>query len=89
MADKVTKAPFPRSMGVANAVHYTALTSEFSISLYPGMGTVDGVIGDHVLLAPAYTMTKKDMETIVELTKGSIVKTFEGLCKGCSDGTCQ
>lgn len=76
-------------MGVANAVHFTALTPEFSISLYPGIGTVDGVLGDHVLLAPAYTMKKEDMKNIAELTRGSIVRSFEKLCKGCSDGTCR
>jgi hypothetical protein len=88
VADKAAKAPFPRSMGVATAVHYTALSPEFGISLYPGMGTVDGVLGDHVLLAPAYNLTKEDMRTIAELTRGSIVQSFKELCKGCRAGTC-
>lgn len=40
----------------------------YCISLYPGSGTVDGVQGDHVLLAPAYNTTREEIELIVDLT---------------------
>jgi adenosylmethionine-8-amino-7-oxononanoate aminotransferase len=38
----------------------------YNISLYPGNGTVDGRKGDHVLLSPAYNVTREDIEKIVD-----------------------
>jgi adenosylmethionine-8-amino-7-oxononanoate aminotransferase len=37
-----------------------------NICLYPGTGSVDGVRGDHVKVMPAYTVTKEDIDLIVE-----------------------
>lgn len=39
---------------------------ERGLLVYPGSGTVDGVRGDHVLLAPPYTVTDAEIEVIVE-----------------------
>lgn len=78
MADKASKEPFPPSEGIANAVHLKAL-HDVAISLYPGTGTKDGVTGDHVLLAPAYTSTEWDVERIALKVKESIEKTFAEL----------
>ncbi|KAF7547196.1 hypothetical protein G7Z17_g7902 [Cylindrodendrum hubeiense] len=63
VADKETKEPFPPSANVANAVHLKGL-NDLGISLYPGTGTKDGIVGDHVLLAPAYTSTSEEIEEI-------------------------
>lgn len=49
----------------------------FNISIYPGTGTADGKKGDHVLLAPAYNVTKEDVEEIVETTAKVIKQFFE------------
>jgi adenosylmethionine-8-amino-7-oxononanoate aminotransferase len=76
--DKNTKEPFPRDRNVANAVHAVAL-HEFGISLYPGNGSVDGVRGDHVLLAPAYTVTEEEIKWIVGRVKGAVERLFEEL----------
>lgn len=78
VADKKTKEPFPPSAGIASKVHSTAL-NEVGISLYPGTGTKDGVNGDHALLAPAYTSTKKDVERIAEKVKKAVTLAFEKL----------
>ena len=42
------------------------MEGKYSISIYPGNGTVDGKYGDHVLLCPAYNVTKEEVETIVD-----------------------
>lgn len=47
----------------------------FSISLYPGSGTVDGRQGDHILIAPAYNITEEEIRYIVDTT-ASAIKTF-------------
>lgn len=52
---------------------------KYSISIYPGTGTVDGKSGDHVLLAPAYNVTKADVEKIVDLTTAVITEFFAEL----------
>ena len=40
----------------------------YSISLYPGTGTMDGKRGDHVLVSPAFDVTEDQIEQIVGLT---------------------
>src|SRR4029434_1254299 len=35
--------------------------------IYPGGGTADGRAGDHILLAPPYTVTDAELEMIVDL----------------------
>lgn len=42
---------------------------ELGVAIYPGCGTVDGVNGDHVLFAPAFTVTKEDIKVIVDLAR--------------------
>jgi hypothetical protein len=44
------------------------MNGKYSISIYPGNGTVDGKYGDHVLLSPAYNVKRSDIEIIVDRT---------------------
>lgn len=57
------------------AVHLKGL-NDLGISLYPGTGTKNGVDGDHVLLAPAYTSTEEEIEEIVMKVRETVVRTF-------------
>ncbi|KAH9812958.1 putative aminobutyrate aminotransferase [Teratosphaeria destructans] len=66
--DKASKTPFPVEDTVAARLHATGLQHDFSISLLPGAGVVDGVNGDVIMLAPAYNVTRADTELIVERT---------------------
>ncbi|OHF00640.1 aminotransferase class-III [Colletotrichum orchidophilum] len=79
--DKQSKEPFPRSEDIANKTHLIGF-NDFGISLYPGNGTKDGVLGDHVLLAPAYTSTSEEIEEIASKTRDTILRTFEGIGTG-------
>jgi len=47
-----------------------------NISLYPGTGSVDGKSGDHILIAPAYTVTEHDVRHIVDTTARVIQQFF-------------
>ncbi|WYZ35349.1 hypothetical protein EsH8_I_001625 [Colletotrichum jinshuiense] len=76
--NKKTKEPFPRSADVANRMHLMGF-KEFGISLYPGTGTKDGILGDHVLLAPAYTSTSDEIEYIAIKTRDAVRRTFDEL----------
>ncbi|KAJ5669420.1 hypothetical protein N7462_010490 [Penicillium macrosclerotiorum] len=64
--DKESKNPYPPSKGIAWAIHETGLKPEYSISLMPGNGGVDGVNGDHICFAPPYNTTRAEIETIVD-----------------------
>lgn len=75
VADKETKEPFLPTDGIAKKVHLTAL-NDVGISLYPGMGTKDGVAGDHAWIGPAYNCTKQDIERIVSKVKEAVVLTL-------------
>lgn len=37
------------------------------MSLYGCTGTVDGIRGDHVVLAPPYIVTKEEIDTLVDV----------------------
>ncbi|KAH6706624.1 pyridoxal phosphate-dependent transferase [Leptodontidium sp. MPI-SDFR-AT-0119] len=75
--DKETKEPFDPMLGVAQKVHDTAISPPFNMTLYPGTGTVDGIRGDHVILAPTYIVTKADVEYIAKMTSDVIRHVFQ------------
>lgn len=50
-----TRAPFAPERGLAQRIGAEAKAR--GLMVYPGSGTVDGVAGDHILLAPPYTVT--------------------------------
>jgi adenosylmethionine-8-amino-7-oxononanoate aminotransferase len=45
---------------------------ERGLLVYPGGGTIDGEIGDHVLLAPPYITTDSQLDQIVELLAAAL-----------------
>lgn len=72
MKDKATKEPFPVADKIAPTIHATGLKKEFGISILPGGGVADGVNGDLAVLAPPYTITRKDADLIVDRTARAI-----------------
>ncbi|CZT50522.1 related to ARG8-acetylornithine aminotransferase [Rhynchosporium secalis] len=74
--DKKTKEPFAKKLGIAQKVHDTAISAPFNMTMYPGTGTVDGISGDHVILAPPYNITKADAEYIAQVTSDVIHQVF-------------
>ncbi|KAL6871680.1 adenosylmethionine-8-amino-7-oxononanoate aminotransferase-like protein [Trichoderma longibrachiatum] len=76
--DKAFKTPFDRDLDVAMLVHQKglSLTEDGGIMLYPGSGSVDGTLGDHVLLAPPYNVTTSQIDLIVNLTVLAIEAAF-------------
>lgn len=79
VADKATKEPFDPSRGVGVGVQDLAQTSKYTFSLYAGGGTVDGRRGDHVLLAPMYTVTAEEIEEIARRTVDVITEYFSSM----------
>ena len=64
VADRGTKAPFPRSTKLAEGLKRAALGH--GMVCYPSAGAVDGISGDHVVLAPPYIVDSADIEQIVD-----------------------
>lgn len=67
MKDKTTKEPFDPSTRLSFHIQETGLRPEYSISLYGCSGTVDGIRGDHVILAPPYNVSKEEIDIIVNI----------------------
>ena len=68
--DRATKQPFDTTLGLAPKIQKTAL--DLGLMCYPSQGCADGTQGDHVLLAPAYTSTREEIETICDLITQAI-----------------
>ena len=49
----------------------------YNISIYPGNGTADGVRGDHILIAPAFNITTKDVQHVANVTADVVEAFFE------------
>jgi adenosylmethionine-8-amino-7-oxononanoate aminotransferase len=68
--DRVTKAPFDVSIGVAVGIQ--AIARRNGLMCYASQGCADGIHGDHILLAPSYATTSEELEMIVDLLAESI-----------------
>jgi adenosylmethionine-8-amino-7-oxononanoate aminotransferase len=77
--DKSIKEPFDPKLGVGARVQDMALSPKYSISVYAGTGTADGKRGDHILIAPPYTTSKEEIETIADLIAKIIEEVFSTL----------
>lgn len=62
--DRDSKAPFDRKQNLAGRIKATA--QELGLICYPGNGTADGRNGDHVLLAPPFTIGEAQQDEIVD-----------------------
>ena len=68
--DSATKKPFEATLGLAPKIQKIAL--DLGLMCYPSQGCADGTRGDHVLLAPAYTSTREEIEAICDLITQAI-----------------
>ncbi len=68
--DKVSKAPFDPALDVAHRVF--AAARERDVMLYPGRGTVDGTVGDVVMIGPPAIISQAELETVVHTLAAAI-----------------
>jgi adenosylmethionine-8-amino-7-oxononanoate aminotransferase len=69
--DRLTKEPFPPEWQVAKRIG--AATLERGLVSYPGSGTVDGALGDHLLYAPPLTITTDQVDDVISILDESLV----------------
>lgn len=77
VADRATKQPFDP----ADRLHARIKAEAMKLGLicYPMGGTVDGVHGDHVLLAPPFIVKPAEIDSIVETLAGAIDTAIEAV----------
>jgi adenosylmethionine-8-amino-7-oxononanoate aminotransferase len=64
VSDATFKEPFPADANIASRVQADAL--EAGVMTYPIQGCVDGTRGDHILIAPPFTITSQTIEMLVQ-----------------------
>jgi adenosylmethionine-8-amino-7-oxononanoate aminotransferase len=64
VVDRVTKRPFDPSLKLNARIKKEAMSR--GLMVYPMGGTIDGRLGDHVLLAPPYIVDRNDISRIVD-----------------------
>lgn len=77
VADRATKAPFDPALKLNARVKREAMAR--GLMVYPMGGTVDGVAGDHVLLAPPFIIDGAAVEAIVERLGDAVDAAIAGL----------
>lgn len=74
VADQTSKQPLPVELDLAAKVKATSLAH--GLLTYPGSGTVDGVSGHHVLFAPPFVSTERDIAEMVERFEAALGAVF-------------
>jgi adenosylmethionine-8-amino-7-oxononanoate aminotransferase len=70
VADRASKQPFDPARRVFAKVRSEAMAR--GLMVYPMGGTIDGRLGDHVLLAPPFIVSDAELDAIVERLAGAI-----------------
>jgi len=77
VADRATKAPFDP----AARLHTHVLTAAMAHGLivYPMGGTIDGSVGDHVLIAPPFITTAEEIDEIVRRLADTVEEALSAM----------
>jgi adenosylmethionine-8-amino-7-oxononanoate aminotransferase len=76
VADKTSKRPFPPELNFAGRVAAAAVKR--GLLVYPMQGCVDGVSGDHLLIAPPAVISGEQIDWGVEQLRGAIAGALTG-----------
>jgi hypothetical protein len=80
VADRGEKTPFAPSEAIAGRIHRAAM--ERGLCVYPGVGTADGQAGDHILIAPPFTVDHVTVDQIVERLGDAVDETVSQIGPG-------
>jgi adenosylmethionine-8-amino-7-oxononanoate aminotransferase len=72
--DKSSNAPFEPSQSIAEKIRRAAMDA--GVLTYPSQGTVDGVRGDHLLLAPPFILSEDEAGIIAKTISAALDKVF-------------
>lgn len=77
VADRVSKAPLDPEFRAHARLKQAAM--EHGLMCYPMGGTLDGVRGDHVLLAPPFVLETEQLDELVDKLSRALDATIRGL----------
>jgi adenosylmethionine-8-amino-7-oxononanoate aminotransferase len=72
--DKSTREPFPKESTIAEKIRQAAL--EKNVLTYPTQGCVDGIRGDHILLAPPFILQPEESRLIADALQFAVNTVF-------------
>lgn len=72
--DKTTREAFPRGGNIAERVRQAALDE--GVLTYPTQGCMDGLRGDHILLAPPFVVAPEESAIIARSLKSALARVF-------------
>ena len=72
--DKAAREPFPKEASVAEKIRQAALQQ--NVLTYPAQGCVDGLRGDHILLAPPFIISDDECSQIAQSLEFALAQTF-------------
>jgi adenosylmethionine-8-amino-7-oxononanoate aminotransferase len=72
--NKATRRPFPKEDNIAERIRQAALAE--NVLTYPMQGCVDGVNGDHILLAPPFIISPQECRSIASALRSALQKVF-------------
>jgi adenosylmethionine-8-amino-7-oxononanoate aminotransferase len=72
--DKTTREPFPKELSIAEKIRQACM--EENVLTYPTQGCVDGLRGDHILLAPPFTISAEECALIARALQAAVAKVF-------------
>jgi adenosylmethionine-8-amino-7-oxononanoate aminotransferase len=72
--DKARREPFPREQNIAEKIRQACLDE--SVLTYPTQGCVDGLRGDHILLAPPFTISPEECALTARALQSALAKVF-------------
>ena len=75
VADRKTKDPFSPEAQFNRRVGDLAF--ERGVIFYPGSGCVDGVRGDHLLIAPPFVIVETEIDEMVGLLREVVIEVWE------------
>ena len=75
VSNKDSKEAFDPNLKLSDHIKHTAMDN--GLICYPGSGTIDGVKGDHVLLAPPFIFQEKHVDELVDKLAQSINRSLE------------
>lgn len=70
VSNRDTKTPFDTTLNIAKKIKAAAFDA--GLICYPMSGTIDGKIGDHILLAPPFIMSDDQIDELVSKLKTAV-----------------
>src|SRR5260370_3525054 len=72
--EKATREPFSREQNIAERIRQACLDE--NVLIYPTQGCVDGLRGDHILLAPPFTISPEECALIASALQSAVARVF-------------